>query len=86
MLQSTSSTALLSILYLLNELPLLNTRNREMKAKNFISIAESQPLSANLNTVNLVMNFITTPGTELFYDENRMLGGKLKGKLKMVTD
>ena len=57
-----------------------------MKAKNFISIAESQPLSANLNTVNLVMNFITTPGTELFYDENRMLGGKLKGKLKMVTD
>ena len=54
-----------------------------MKKKNLISIAESQPLSANLNTVNLVMNFITTPGTELFY---RMLGGKLKGKLEMVAD
>ena len=71
---------------MLNELPLVNTRNREMKKKNLISIAESQPLSANLNTVNLVMNFITTPGTELFYDENRMLGGNLKGKLEIVAD
>lgn len=42
--------------------------------------------SANLNTVNLVMNFITTTGIELFHAENRMLSGKVEGKPKMLTD
>lgn len=66
---------------------MVNTGNLGIKKKLFfISISESQPLSANLNTVNLVMNFITTTGIELFHDENRMLLGKFEGKVKMVTD
>ena len=44
---------------------MVNSRNfEEKKVLFFISIAEAQPLSADVNPVNLVMNFITTTGTE----------------------
>lgn len=43
-------------------------------------------LFTNLNIVNLLMNFIITPGVELFHDEHRMHSSYIEGKLENVAE